>query len=247
MSADCKISNKIVKWTLNPKFVKDIQVNIDDGKNEIAGDIMFEDTAVCNKDICNKKSSNNYKIHSGNGDSVMTPTGLINYHTHPSFLYKREGTKYGWPSGEDMFQINEFVKRHTIRHLVFSVEGVYIIKVNTTLSVYNSKMVEKILKQTHIYRSLDQNNQKKDFSKDFGVSGKTTVDMWLSLVNNLTLNKLYKLYNKFNKNKRLVPTSKESKEKIFTVKLKKLTPRFSFDANHINEKCHFTLYDKNPT
>ena len=33
----------------------------------------------------------------------------------------------------------------------------------------------------------------------------------------------------------------------FTVKLKKLTPRFSFDANHINETCHFTLYGKNPT
>jgi hypothetical protein len=107
-------------------------------------------------------------------------------------------------------------------------------------------MVENVLKYTHIYRSLDQKNQYKQFKKDFNVSGKTTVHMWLNLVNNLTLNKLYKYYNLFNTNKRKVPSGKDANETIFTVELKKITSNFTFQANHINEDCHFTLYGLTP-
>lgn len=246
MSGECKIKQKIVKWTLDPKFVKEIKEYISKGKTEVAGDIIFKDTTNCSKGVCDKKSTPKYKIHNGQNDSVMTPTGLINFHTHPQSIYTSEKTKYGWPSGEDMAQVIHFAKLNTLRHIVFTVEGAYIIRVNKKVTNYHSKMIENILKYTHIYRSLDQKNQYKQFKKDFNVSGKTTVNMWLNLVNNLTLNKLYKYYNLFNANKRKVPTNKEAHENIFTVQLKKITNNFTFEANHINEKCHFTLYGLTP-
>lgn len=246
MSAECKINKTTVKWTLDPKFVKEIKEYISKGKTEVAGDILFKDTGDCKNDICNKRSTPKYKIHSGDNDSVMTPTGLINFHTHPQSIYTSEETMYGWPSGEDMAQVIQFAKMNTLRHIVFTVEGAYIIKVNKKVSVYHAKMIENVLKFTHIYRSLDQKKQIKDFRKDFGVSGRTTVAMWLNLVNNLTLNKLYKYYNLFNTNKRKVPTKKEAHENIFTVQLKKLTNNFTFEANHIHEDCHFTLYGLTP-
>ena len=242
MSAECKINSKTVKWTLDPKFVKDIKRYISTGKTEVAGDIIFKDTNVCKKGVCDKKGSTKYTIHTGQNDSVMTPTGLINFHTHPKSIYISEGTKYGWPSGEDMAQVIQFSKLNTLRHIVFTVEGAYIIKVNKKVSVYHVKMIENILRYTHIYRSLDQTVQIKEFRKDFGISGRTTVDMWLNLVNNLTLNKLYKYYNLFNPINRKIPTDKKAHETIFTVQLKKLTNKFTFEANHINEECHFTLY-----
>ena len=246
MSAKCKINKTTVKWTLDPKFVKEIKEYISKGKTEVAGDIIFKDTNDCKKDICNKRSTPEYKIHNGSNDSVMTPTGLINFHTHPKSIYTSEETKYGWPSGEDMAQVIQFAKMNTLRHIVFTVEGAYIIKVNKKVSIYHAKMIENVLRFTHIYRSLDQKKQIKDFRKDFGVTGRTTVNMWLNLVNNLTLNKLYKYYNLFNTNKRKVPTKKEAHENIFTVQLKKLTNNFTFEANHIHEDCHFTLYGLSP-
>lgn len=246
MSAECKINKTIVEWTLDPNFVKEIRKYIATGKTEVAGDIIFKDTGDCKKGICNKKSTPKYKINNGNSDSVMTPTGLINFHTHPQSIYTTEETKYGWPSGEDMAQVIKFVKLNTIRHIVFTVEGAYIIKVNKKVTNYHANMIENVLKYTHIYRSLDQKTQYKQFKKDFNVSGKTTVYMWLNLVNNLTLNKLYKYYNQFNTNKRRVPSGKDANEAIFTVKLKKLTNNFTFQANHINEDCHFTLYGLSP-
>lgn len=246
MSAECKINKTTVKWTLDPNFVKEIKEYISKGGTEVAGDIIFKDTSDCKKGICNKRSTPKYEIHNGNNDSVMTPTGLINFHTHPKSIYISEETKYGWPSGEDMAQVIQFAKMNTLRHIVFTVEGAYIIKVNKKVSIYHAKMIEIVLRFTHIYRSLDQKKQIKDFRNDFGVSGGTTVAMWLNLVNNLTLNKLYKYYNLFNKNKRKVPTNKEAHENIFTVQLKKLTNKFTFEANHINEDCHFTLYGLSP-
>jgi hypothetical protein len=246
MSAECKINKTTVKWTLNPAFVNDIKKYIATGKTEVAGDIIFKDTSDCKKGICNKRSTPEYKIHNGSNDSVMTPTGLINFHTHPKSIYTTEETKYGWPSGEDMAQVIQFAKMNTIRHIVFTVEGAYIIKVNKKVSNYHAKMIENVLRFTHVYRSLDQKNQIKNFRRDFGVTGRTTVGMWLNLVNNLTLNKLYKYYNLFNTNKRKVPTNKDAHENIFTVQLKKLTNKFTFEANHIHEDCHFTLYGLSP-
>lgn len=246
MSAECKINKTKVKWTLDQKFLNKIKRYISTGKKEVAGDIIFKDTRDCKKGVCNKKSTQKYKINSGSNDSVMTPTGLINFHTHPRSIYISEGTKYGWPSGEDMAQVIQFAKMNTLRHIVFTVEGAYIIKVNKKVSNYHSKMIKNVLRFTHIYRSLNQSIQIKDFRKDFGVSGRTTVNMWLNLVNNLTLNKLYKYYNLFNTNKRKVPTNKGAHENIFTVQLKKLTNKFTFEANHIHEDCHFTLYGLSP-
>ena len=246
MSAECKINKTTVKWTLDPKFVKEIKQYISTGKTEVAGDIIFKDTSVCKNGICDKKSTEKYKIHTGQNDSVMTPTGLINFHTHPQSIYTSEETKYGWPSGEDMAQVIQFAKLNTLRHIVFTVEGAYIIKVNKKVSLYHTKMIENVLRFTHIYRSLDQRNQIKNFRKDFNVSGRTTVNMWLNLINNLTLNKLYKYYNLFNPNKRKVPTDKKAHENIFTVQLKKLTNNFTFEANHIREDCHFSLYGLTP-
>jgi len=246
MSAECKINSKTVKWTLDSKFVNEIERNISEGEREIAGDIIFKDTDICSRGVCDKKGTTNYSIYNGKSDSVMTPTGLINFHTHPKSIYTSEGTKYGWPSGEDMAQVIQFAKMNTIRHIVFTVEGAYIIKVNKKVTKEQAKVIENVLRFTHIYRSLNQTVQRANFRKNFKVSGITTVNMWLNLVNNLSLNKLYKYYNSFNSTKIKIPMDKEAHKNIFTVELKKLTNKFTFKASHIHEDCHLTLYGLSP-
>ena len=104
----CSISKKKVEWTIEPEFLKKIKTSLNKDKDEKAGVLLFEDYD-CKSGVCNKKSTK-YRINNGDGPSVYTPRGIINFHTHPRSAYLGEDAVYGWPSGEDMHQNINFAK-----------------------------------------------------------------------------------------------------------------------------------------
>lgn len=231
----CTPVEKQVVWTLDENFMKMIYKSLSKDRFEIAGKILFEDHS-CNKTICNKKIQD-YTISKGNSSSVLTPFGIVNFHTHPKFAYEGEDAKYGWPSGEDMRQSLEFADRGCLVHLVFTLEGVYVINVlKTDLKTKHRKVLEKVLKMTHIFRSNDQKEQSKNFKTFLGIKdSRTTLSMWINFVNNLTLKELYEIYNSFNNKKISVPSDEKN---IFNVKLVRNKPVINFKANFIDMKCH---------
>jgi hypothetical protein len=229
----CTKSKKKVKWIIDKNFVENIKYSLLKDKNEIAGSILFSDVN-CNGDTCDKRFLKDYRVK-GEASSVKTPHGLINYHTHPLQCYIDEGTKYGWPSGEDMAINMMYAKRGTLVHIVFTLEGSYIIKTNVILNNVNIDMLEKLLKETHVYRLRDQDEQHYNFTKNFGIKGKTTVDIWLKLINFLSHETLYLLYNKIFKKKLKVPNDNR---RLFDVVKIPLNKPLVFDANFISGKCH---------
>jgi hypothetical protein len=229
----CKVNKKIVEWTLDSKFIEKIKKALKNDRDEIAGILLFGDN--CKSGTCNKQLTK-HKIFKGEGSSVYTPNGIINFHTHPNSCYEAEDAVFGWPSGEDMAQVMRFAKSGNLIHIVFSREGAYVIKVNKILKREDIRILEKIFKITHVYRSRDQSKQKKDFSRKFFIRGGTTLDMWLRIVNGLTLSKLYKLNGK--------PEKSSDNTKIFDVKLINMGKTLTFKANFIDEMCHAKSFGK---
>lgn len=224
----CTVSKKIVTWTIDDKdFINKIKNSLVNDPYEIAGALLFTNVN-CEDGICDKKS-NSVKIVNGNGSSVYTPEGAINFHTHPAAAYTGENAKYGWPSGEDMGQCIRFAKSGTLVHVVFTLEGAYIIKVNKKLKEADTKLVERLFKETHIFRSKNQSLQLKNFKKATDLSGSTTVKIWLKLANSVTLDALHKSSKTNNKG---------NKESIFSVTLVPLNSKIKFSANFIPEECH---------
>ena len=89
-------------------------------KNEMAG--VF----YCDKDnniTFNDKSE-------GDKDSVYTPNNVINYHTHPMDCYINAKTSFGSPSGEDYRETVKFALAGNKAHIVFTIEGLYIIQLS---------------------------------------------------------------------------------------------------------------------
>lgn len=235
----CTIQKTKVKWTIDKPFLDKIKSSLLNDKHEVAGSLLFTDYD-CKDGVCNKKSSK-FTLVNGNGTSVMTPRGIINYHTHPIIAYRSENAVYGWPSGEDMTQCINFAKDNTLVHIVFSLEGAYIIHIKNILKPAESKLLERLFKQTHIFRSEDQTEQLKDFknfmkNNGFNTNSKTTLQLWLRLANNITTNKLFSI---FNKNKQ------GTDDKIFEVKLINITNKLTFDAYYITEMCHTKSFGKN--
>ena len=235
----CTLSKKRVKWSVEPEFIKQIKISLNNDKDEKAGVLLFKDIN-CKNNICDKTSTV-FKINNGNGASVYTPRGIINFHTHPRSAYLGENAFYGWPSGEDMGQCINFAKEGTLIHIVFTLEGAYIIKINKILNQKDTKIMENLFKMTHVYRSANQTTQLKNFKKNFGIQGKTTKEIWLKLANGLTLNKLYTLYNLINDKTLKVP---DNNENIFEVSLSPINNTLIFSANYIAEKCHIMNFNK---
>lgn len=236
----CTISKKRVKWSIEPEFIKQIKTSLNSDKDERAGVLLFTDTN-CKNGVCDKTSTK-FRINKGNGASVYTPSGIINFHTHPRSAYLGENAVYGWPSGEDMRQCINFAKDGTLIHIVFTLEGAYIIKINKILNQKDVKIMEEMFKNTHIYRSANQAKQLKNFRETFGIPGNTTKEIWLKLANGLTLNKLYTLHNLINDKRLKVP---DNNENIFEVSLSPINNTLTFSANYIPEKCHIMNFKNN--
>lgn len=70
------------------------------------------------------------KLNRGSATSVKTTDGFCNFHTHPFSCYAGEQTMWGWPSGEDMRETVGFMLKNNLFHLVFTLEGIYMLQVN---------------------------------------------------------------------------------------------------------------------
>ena len=237
----CTIYENKVKWVISKEIIDKIKHSLQNDKDEISGVLLFSDTD-CKDGICNKKSSK-INIKRGDSDSVYTPQGIINFHTHPKICYINEKVKYGWCSGEDMAQTIFFARKNNLVHIVFSLEGAYIINVKQKIANKDIKILEKVLKMTHVFRSSDQVNQLKNFKKFLNPiiksNKKTTLDMWLELINKLSLKSLYILHNDVGDKNLKIPNNEE---KIFEVTLNKMKNNLTFDANFVEEKCHIKSF-----
>ena len=72
----------------------------------------------------------------GNYASVLTPLSVVNFHTHPLQCYIDAETIWGWPSGEDLAQCLNFAEDNNLTHIIFAIEGTYVIDVNKKLLNY---------------------------------------------------------------------------------------------------------------
>lgn len=227
-SETCKIyfDSDFVSWTIYKDNIQDTLL----GKKgllflnvESAGEIEFKDSSCkINKKserLCDKTMSSGLKYKKGSTDSVYTPLAVVNFHTHPLHCYIDAETIWGWPSGEDLAQCMNFANDNNLTHIIFAIEGTYVIDVNkfiiNSLQTYKPlfkkirKNIEEIFKLTHKHRMIynDSNpdiSLEHEFNEIFlsplGLHQQQNILLsWLYLVNNLTLNNLFTLCNQFNK------------------------------------------------
>lgn len=230
---DCKLSKHLVEWHLPKKNVNKILIGSNfDGllykKFETAGKIEFSDFQCKLEDskekVCDKTMTTDLKFKNGNSDSVLTPLGLINYHTHPISCYVDGETIWGWPSGEDLKQCITFARDGNLSHIIFAVEGTYIIDVNKNMLKYLDDTIEKsielIFQITHNYRIFNQNCKPfyEKFCKEFNIKGDNIVICWIKIVNSLTINNIIKLWKSLFSKKLDINLSNEIKNiKIYNV------------------------------
>jgi hypothetical protein len=222
----CKIKNdSIVKWTILKENIENQLIgNLVKGKytgllysdTESAGDIDFIDHSCKPDKTCNKQTITDLKYENGNSDSVITPNAVINFHTHPLSCYIEAKTIWGWPSGEDLARSIEFALSGNLCHIVFAVEGTYIIDVNKYfIEFFKGKSgilknvinnIEKVFQLTHKHR-MYQNDSNPEISlkseffefflKELDLQKKEYILFdWLELVNNLNMFNLDKISKK---------------------------------------------------
>ena len=178
-------------------------------RNEFGGIIEFENNncrIVDGEMVCDKLYST-HSIEKGNSSSVSTPLGRVNFHTHPLHCYISGNVIWGWPSGEDMGQCIRFAQMGNLYHIIFSLEGTYVIVVNKKLiklSPENISSIETIFKLTHKYRWYKNFEETKDLYEEFksfielsGLkpNGANTLELWMYFVNNFKLGHCYKYTN----------------------------------------------------
>ena len=230
-SDSCKIyhNSEYVSWSIPKKNIEKTLLGSSNKKGllylnvESAGEINFEDSS-CKIDknshkICNKQMKSDLIYKNGKNDSVMTPLAVVNFHTHPLSCYIDAETIWGWPSGEDMAQCLNFAKDNNVTHLIFAIEGTYVIDVNnivlhflqTDKKLYSIILnnIEEIFKLTHKHRMINNESNpnieleyefNEIFLKPLGlIQQKNILLSWIYLVNNLTLDMLIILSNELSK------------------------------------------------
>lgn len=128
--SSCKIDfkKKPIKWeikTTDEKCQKEGKRILDSfyADDEYSGRFQFE---LKN----NKMISQLLDFKKGNASSVETIPGMINFHTHNFPNYVSEECIFGSPSGDDMRECIRFGLQGNLCHLVFALEGTYVIQVN---------------------------------------------------------------------------------------------------------------------
>lgn len=263
ISSECKIyyDSEFVSWTIPKNCIQDTLL----GKNkklgllfldvESAGEVQFKNDSCKinskNEKLCNKKMTSNLKFKNGNNDSVMTPLAVVNFHTHPLSCYIDAKTIWGWPSGEDLAQCLNFAKDNNLSHIIFAIEGTYVIDVNKIFLHYietDKKLftlirenIQEIFKLTHKHRMYynDSNNNitlenefNEIFLKPLNINAKDNILIsWIHLVNNLTLEKLIILSNQFS---------------VFFENIKKI-PINKLDKRYLKLKIYSIIFFKNNT
>jgi hypothetical protein len=229
-TSECKIyyDSDFVSWTIPKNCIEDTLLGNMEKKGllflkvESAGEIEFQDSSCKinsnNERLCNKKMTKKLKFKKGNTDSVMTPISVVNFHTHPLSCYIDAKTIWGWPSGEDLGQCLNFANEKNLTHIIFAIEGTYVIDVNKIFLHYiqsNKKLftlirnnIQEIFKLTHKHRMYFNDTNfnislehefNEIFLKPLNMHFKQNILItWINLVNNLTLEKLIILSNQFN-------------------------------------------------
>ena len=163
MKKECKIhyDSEYVSWTIPKHCIDTILLGDKTGKTgktgllflkvESAGEVEFKDTSCKinknNEKLCNKSMTKSLKFKNGKNDSVLTPLSVVNFHTHPLSCYIDAETVWGWPSGEDLGQCLNFANDNNLTHIIFAIEGTYVIDVNKILLNYlrlDKKLFEQI-------------------------------------------------------------------------------------------------------
>lgn len=234
---DCTIyyDSEFVSWVINKNNIEDTLLGNKENKHdgllflnvESAGEIEFKDTTCkINKKsekLCNKTMSSSLKFKKGNNDSVYTPLAVVNFHTHPLNCYIDAQTIWGWPSGEDLAQCMNFANDNNVTHVIFAVEGTYVIDVNkfiiNTLKTNDKtfiklrKNIEEIFKLSHKHRMvINENNIKTPLEVELNEIFLKPLDLqvehphrenilllWLRVINNLTIRNLIILSDEFSK------------------------------------------------
>lgn len=194
------------KWTLTREIYDIVYSPTSYSKNglilenrEYAGTLSFENNncrLIGDIKLCDKVHYNQSLVR-GNGDNVATPMALVNFHTHPLQCYKDNKVIWGWPSGEDLAHCVRIAKDGNLYHVIFTVEGTFIIKVNVTeINEKTIQCLEEIFKQTHKYRWYknmeDSSSLEEEFDNYIKISGMKPVgngilEKWINFVNNFKL------------------------------------------------------------
>tara|TARA_X000001036_G_scaffold127399_1_gene120548 strand:+ start:3098 stop:4042 length:945 start_codon:yes stop_codon:yes gene_type:complete len=174
-------SEKKAKTTLDLQKLKEIYTFLHLNR-ECAGTLIEKNNVI-----------ENFTVLKGDTDSVRTPLSTFNWHSHPIFLYVREGVSWGWPSGEDMREVIFFGLGGNRAHFVFSVEGVYALSLTPCFKKWLKNiiedgwdrgiivaMIEMIFKSTHNLRTTEYNELYP-----------LTPDDWIKMVRNLRVNYLF--------------------------------------------------------
>ena len=191
------------------------------------------------------------KFKNGKNDSVMTPLAVVNFHTHPLSCYIDAKTIWGWPSGEDLAQCLNFAKDNNLTHIIFAIEGTYVIDVNKVFLHYlqtNNFLftlirnnIQEIFKLTHKHRMYFNDSNKnvslehefnEIFLKPLHMSMKENILItWIHLINNLTLERLIILSNQFS---------------MYFNDIKKI-PIQQVDSRYLNMKIYSIMFFRNMT
>ena len=151
-------------WSLSDKTCNEIN-------KYLLRDVEYAGVINFQKDRRGKMRDKNFTIIRGHADSVATPEKeFINFHTHPLAIYKSEGTQFGWPSSDDIREIIRYSLKGNIAHLVFTVEGTYVMQVNPGIvnvlkniqHEYANQIrgifcaiIEIYFKTTHVFRTFE--------------------------------------------------------------------------------------------
>jgi hypothetical protein len=186
----CKIKQGSTQtWELNPEVLDQVcQKTGTSIYNAMYDKVEYASTFVLHHKLiksCTKRQKGHGKgcqianlhmahLNRGSSTSVKTEDGLCNFHTHPIDCYLREETVWGWPSGEDMRETVCFMLRGNLVHFVFTLEGIYMIRVNPSMmqALYDLKtsnergvvlsLIETCFKSTHGFRNVDYNARQHD-------------------------------------------------------------------------------------
>lgn len=190
-------SKESIIWRIDPDLINNSQIKQSMFQPfECAGCFLMQkdDKKYCKSDKCVNYTVKAIKIDKfvkGDTASVQTTKGICNFHTHPFTCYdspsKDEKTCWGWPSGEDMRECIRYILEGNRFHLVFAMEGTYLLQVNPNFLeiLKNDKyfsnfkdsagkkinpnevrglvisLIESYFKSTHGHRTLDYNTKYK--------------------------------------------------------------------------------------
>lgn len=233
MGKSCKFdydSDKKEEWSINPYIIGQTSYKDSDGtiqtikssllkSVEYAGALLLKYEKDCTKQSCTiTKTVDLGKVNGGEAMSVKAPNTTCNFHTHPQICYsgnyendpkliKMSRCIWGWPSGEDMRESIIFNGKGNEMHVVFSLEGVYLIHVNPYITDYLQQeyigkkggalinIIEEYFRLTHDYRCLQKNNE-------WLRNGKPTMTPqdWITYTNNFYLDNILAKENKCSNN-----------------------------------------------